>query len=272
MANTFSKCSASPTAACPLPVPQSQASSRAGATEARKVNNSAGYAGRDPRAFGWIPELAEALGAAVIDLNDRLNISTTHPLNLTVTDVRQFTYCPRIPYYRYTLPLERPVTAKMDLGKEEHESTSAKEARRTLKAYGIKEGERRFGVSLYSESLGLRGKIDMVILTPREVIPVEYKMAAGVGLHHKYQLAAYAMLVEHALGGTVNRAFAYLTPAKEAREVPITPAMRAEVKKTLERLRASMRDERLPRPTPHRKRCVACEYRRFCGDVLTERS
>ncbi len=191
------------------------------------------------------------------------------PLELTVTDVRQHVYCPRIPYYSYVLPLERPVTAKMDLGKEEHETVSAREARRTLKAYGLKEGERRFGVSLYSEGLGLRGKIDMVILTRSEAIPVEYKMTASVGLHHKYQLAAYAMLVEHALGRSVNRAFAYLTPAKKAQEVPVTAAMRAHVKKTLAELRASIEDERLPRPTPHRKRCADCEYRRFCGDVLT---
>ena len=189
-------------------------------------------------------------------------------LDLTVTDIRQHVYCPRIPYYRYTLPLERPVTAKMDLGKEEHESTSAKEARRTLKAYGIKEGERRFGVDLYSKSLELRGKIDMVIFTPHEIIPVEYKMTAGVGLHHKYQLTAYAMLAEHTFGGTVSRAFAHLTPAKKAQEVPITPAMRAPVKKILGELRASIRAERLPKATPHRKRCTGCEYRRFCGDVL----
>ena len=190
-------------------------------------------------------------------------------LELTVTDIRQHVYCPRIPYYRYTLPLERPVTAKMDLGKEEHETTSAKEARRTLKAYGIKEGERRFGVDLYSESLGLRGKIDMVIFTPHEVIPVEYKMAAGIGLHHKYQLTAYAMLAEHTFGGTVTRAFVYLTPARKAREVPITAAMRGHVKKILVRLHDSIENERLPRPTPHRRRCTDCEYRRFCGDVLT---
>jgi CRISPR-associated exonuclease Cas4 len=190
------------------------------------------------------------------------------PLELTVTDIRQHVYCPRIPYYRYTLPLERPVTAKMDLGKEEHETTSAKEARRTLKAYGIKEGERRFGVDLYSASLGLRGKIDMVIFTPHEVIPVEYKMAAGIGLHHKYQLTAYAMLAEHTFGSTVTRAFVYLTPVKKAREVPITAAMRAHVKKVLAALHASIENERLPRPTPHRKRCTDCEYRRFCGDVL----
>ncbi len=190
------------------------------------------------------------------------------PLDLTVTDVRQHTYCPRIPYYQYTMPLERPTTAKMDLGKEEHETTSAKEARRTLKAYGIKEGERRFGVDLYSSHLGLRGKIDMMLLTSREPIPVEYKMAAGIGLHHKYQLTAYAMLAEHTLDRTVSRAFVYLTPVKKAVEVPITAAMREHVRGILGGLRASIVGERLPHPTPHRKRCTDCEYRRFCGDVL----
>jgi len=45
----------------------------------------AGYAGRDPRAFDWIPELAEALGAGVIDMGTRLNIRTTHRLNVTGT-------------------------------------------------------------------------------------------------------------------------------------------------------------------------------------------
>jgi acetolactate synthase-1/2/3 large subunit len=45
----------------------------------------AGYAGRDPRAFDWIPELAELLGAGVIDMGSRLNIRTTHRLNVTGT-------------------------------------------------------------------------------------------------------------------------------------------------------------------------------------------
>ncbi len=46
----------------------------------------AGFAGRDPRAFTWVPELAELVGAALIDTDDRLNAPTTHPLNVTGTD------------------------------------------------------------------------------------------------------------------------------------------------------------------------------------------
>jgi acetolactate synthase-1/2/3 large subunit len=43
----------------------------------------AGYTGRDPRAMAWLAGLAEVLGAAVVDTNDRLNLATNHPLNLT---------------------------------------------------------------------------------------------------------------------------------------------------------------------------------------------
>jgi hypothetical protein len=40
------KNSASPSAACPLPVPESQARRRAGATLARYANSARGYEGR----------------------------------------------------------------------------------------------------------------------------------------------------------------------------------------------------------------------------------
>jgi benzoylformate decarboxylase/acetolactate synthase-1/2/3 large subunit len=41
-----------------------------------------GYAGRDPAAFEQIPELAELLGAAVMDTGHRLNMPTRHPLSV----------------------------------------------------------------------------------------------------------------------------------------------------------------------------------------------
>jgi acetolactate synthase I/II/III large subunit len=46
-----------------------------------------GYAGRDPAAFGHLVELAELLGAGVVDTNTRLNFPTRHDLNVTGSDV-----------------------------------------------------------------------------------------------------------------------------------------------------------------------------------------
>jgi benzoylformate decarboxylase/acetolactate synthase-1/2/3 large subunit len=61
------------------------AAARALAEAARPVI-VAGYAGRDPRAFDWLPALAELVAAAVVDGGDRLNIATGHDLNLTGSD------------------------------------------------------------------------------------------------------------------------------------------------------------------------------------------
>ena len=45
------------------------------------------YSGRNPESFAGLVKLAELTGAAVIDLNHRLNFPTNHPLNLTGSDI-----------------------------------------------------------------------------------------------------------------------------------------------------------------------------------------
>jgi benzoylformate decarboxylase/acetolactate synthase-1/2/3 large subunit len=54
--------------------------------DARRPVLVAAYAGRDRRAFDWIPELAELAGAGIVDLAWRLNAPTTHRLNVTGSD------------------------------------------------------------------------------------------------------------------------------------------------------------------------------------------
>ncbi len=51
---------------------------------ARKPVILAGYVGRNREAFGHLVTLAEATGAAVVDLNHRLNFPSRHPLNVTL--------------------------------------------------------------------------------------------------------------------------------------------------------------------------------------------
>ena len=85
---------------------------------------------------------------------------------LSVTDIRQFMYCPRIMYYTVGLSLPRPLTAKMESGTSSHGRVEDLERRRSFRAYGVsEEGARReFGVSFFSERLGLRGRIDMALV------------------------------------------------------------------------------------------------------------
>ena len=203
----------------------------------------------------------------------------------TVTDIKQMGYCPRIVYYAYCLPgLKVARTHTMALGSEANDAVELLEHRRSLRTYGLDEGTRRYDVWLESESLGLRGRLDMLIAHADELIPVDYKDSAlgddgptqgrartvkAKAVQHNWalQLTAYALLIEAERSCQVQRGFIYYIPARKAREVIFDDTIRGEVLAILNEMRTMVEMERQPGPTPHRERCAACEFRRFCNDV-----
>jgi CRISPR-associated exonuclease Cas4 len=187
-----------------------------------------------------------------------------------VTDLKQWVYCPRILFYAWCLPEVRPVTFKMEAGTEAGLGEEGREARRSLRAYGVAQGTRAFGVALSSVSWGLRGTVDMAIWPEggaAEIIPVDYKLSKVAGPHFKLQLAAYALLLEEAYGLPVRRGFLYFMPLRKAEAVPMNAGLRAKVQAALAAMRTVVATEQMPAPTPVLARCVACEFRRFCNDV-----
>ncbi len=189
---------------------------------------------------------------------------------LTVTDLKQYTYCPRVTYYERCLPDFRPRTHKMDEGKLAHEEEQKRAARRRLRGYGLERGERRFEVALTSARLRLRGKIDEVVVTPgppRAVYPVDYKLARQASPHYQLQLVAYALMLEEAWGLPVERGYIYLIPVRRVEPVAVTPALRAAVFETLKSIEAIVAFERMPSPPARRSRCASCEFRRACNDL-----
>lgn len=186
-----------------------------------------------------------------------------------VTDLKQWTYCPRVLYYHTCLPKVRPVTYKMKAGKEAGLAEEGREVRRSLKPYGLKEGRREFEVPLLSPTLGLRGKPDMVIWLDeaREVSPVDYKLSEVAGEHFKLQITAYGIMLEEVSGYTAKRGFLYSIPQRKAEEVKIDKRARDKIQTALMEMHRTLRYELMPEATPNRNKCLACEFRRFCNDV-----
>jgi CRISPR-associated exonuclease Cas4 len=194
-------------------------------------------------------------------------------LIFTVTDLKQYTYCPRIVFYTYCLPLLRPTTYKMEAGIAAHERAGKREQRRTLAAYGLEEGKRHFDVWVESPILGLRGRVDLVIEVvveeEREWIPVEYKHTRRrTGSHIRRQLAAYGMMLEEERGGVVRRGFVYSLVTRKVEEVAMTERLRGDVREMVAVMREMVEGEAMPAPPRSRRPCVNCEFRRFCNDVL----
>lgn len=204
------------------------------------------------------------------------DVETGDELIFTVTDLKQYTYCPRIVFYTYCLPLLRPTTYKMEAGIAAHEKAEKRERRRTLAAYGlgVEEGQRHFDVRVASEELGLRGRVDMAIEVEgeekkREWIPVDYKQTARrTGKHVRQQLAAYGMMLEETLGGAARRGFVYSLVTRKAEEVRLTERLRGEVREVASAMREMVKRETMPAPPRSRRPCVSCEFRRFCNDAV----
>jgi len=192
---------------------------------------------------------------------------------LRVVDLKQFEYCPRVVYYQYCLPGVRPTTYKMEAGIAAQDRVEQLEGRRSLRAYGIQDGTRHFNVSVQSATLQCTGQIDLLIETRDDdhhrYIPVDFKLSRKEpGRHFKLQLACYALMIEEERGVPVESAAIYLIPLKKSVLVPMTARLKNDAKRKLKEMRKMIIAQQMPEPTKQRAKCVNCEFRRFCNDVI----
>jgi CRISPR-associated exonuclease Cas4 len=137
-------------------------------------------------------------------------------------------------------------------------------------------GEERKGLRieralpLWSEALGLIGKADVVEFEPDGTpYPVEYKhgtrhKAADIAACDDVQLAAQALCLEEMTGRAVSEGALYYASSRRRRVVPITPALRAQVRETAAAVRAMLTRGKLPAPTLDVRRCKGCSLRERC--------
>lgn len=190
-------------------------------------------------------------------------------IELRVTDLKQFVYCPRIVFYQYVMPVEKKTTFKMEAGKRAEVAIDKLEERRSLRKYRLAEGTRHFHVWLRSEQLGLAGKLDLLLDSPEGLFPVDFKYTSGrPHTNHRFQLCGYALLVEEAYEREVRHGFIYLIPQEEVVVLDLTQAQKEETLGLLADMRDMIRTECMPDPTPVRERCAECEYRNYCGDIF----
>jgi CRISPR-associated exonuclease Cas4 len=191
-----------------------------------------------------------------------------------VIDLKQYIYCPRLVYYHHCLPAIRPITYKMEAGLAAQDEEELRAARRSLRLYGLSRGECQSNVYLESETLGLKGQVDLVITTDdnplaeAEVIPVDYKLSGRQpGTHFKLQLVAYGLLLQEHYGLPARRGFLYSIPNRRAVEVAFTPTLRTRLAQALVEMQEVVSKEFMPEPTKQRAKCEVCEFRRFCNDI-----
>lgn len=186
----------------------------------------------------------------------------------SVTDLKQYDYCPRILYYHRCLPDIRPTTTKMEVAIRRHEDEPKRALRRTMQFEGLEKAERRFDVPLMSVRLGLSGQVDELIWHEGSIIPVDYKLSRREQNHFKLQLAAYALLAEEQYQTTIRFGLLYLIQARKTIHVIFSSQLRRKVVESVSQMRLIAGAEYMPPPPESIRPCLECEFRRFCNDVL----
>jgi CRISPR-associated exonuclease Cas4 len=84
-------------------------------------------------------------------------------------------------------------------------------------------------------------------------------------MDHKYQLTAYALLIEENIGTTVKQGIVNYLPEKLTIQFDITPTMKTHVKRVLGHIKRIRQTETLPpiRAAPHK--CQGgCGHKQIC--------
>lgn len=195
---------------------------------------------------------------------------------ISVTDVKHYFYCPRILYFEHVLHAKPQLGSQQEESRKRHEEYVRKELRRMDAIYYSPDfvgATKMFFVPLCSPRLGLTGTVDLIIKTrDDEYVPVDYKnMASNRGrawIDHKYQLTAYALLIDEAFGVHVKRGFVNYIPEGRIIELKITLTMKTHVKRILSHIKRIIKREMLPPIRVAKQKCTGgCGYKQICQQL-----
>ena len=179
-----------------------------------------------------------------------MNKSSFRDELVQVSALNEYVYCPRRFYYqRYQDQIGTPYELVDGRSKHEHQANR-----------GGWITERYFR----SERLGIHGKIDLIedddVLTP-----VERKRAESGEYYpsDEVQLAGYCMLLEDAIGESVNLGYIYLYSTDTRHAIRISEKHRRTVREIISRIE-SMTVDSIPPLTDNPSKCEACSAREYC--------
>jgi len=176
---------------------------------------------------------------------------------IPVTLVKEYAWCPLIPWLIYNTGFEPPETPSMERGVEESKAMSLEEAaeRASLPQ------PRRFNVYVESRRLGVKGFIDVVAGSRRLVVAEVKAFRSKRWGHFRAQLMVYAALANSALGPVAE---AVLVMGGDVKRFPVTDRDLAEARRLIDETRRVLASPEPPRVTQPEAKCFYCRYRKMC--------
>lgn len=192
----------------------------------------------------------------------------TKQFNIPISMLRQYVFCPRIPYFFLIRQIAPSEKLWVKQGSSEHIRQILLSKRRSFEKYKIKESSLRFTVELKSSELGLHGICDAILENDEQAVIFEFKNTENIStnLGAKIQLAAYSLVYEHMTGKRINSCFILFGKKAKTFEVIIDKDLRETVFNILSEIHNTIEDTLLPLSSASENKCCQCEFFNFCAD------
>lgn len=187
--------------------------------------------------------------------------------SLTPSHIIEYLYCPRFTYFEYVLriPQHEEANYLVMRGRNLHDEKLEQNKEYLRKRLGVTEKL----LDQYLTNDLMRGRMDEVLtLHDNSMAPLDYKFAEykdRVYDTYQTQLYCYAWLIEENFGKPVNKGFLVYTRSRnKVIEVEISEENKAHVKKAAADIFDIIEQNKYPKATKYKARCVSCTYRNMC--------
>lgn len=184
---------------------------------------------------------------------------------LTATDLMNYLYDPRIIYFVHVLKIPQATTAKELKGREKYEEFKKKSKRNKI-IQELPHLPKIYNVYLTSEKYGFATKVDCIAINKDkgEAYPIQVKYSSKPHVLYrgqKFQIIMEVMLIEERLGYKVPFGFVKFLKSGDFVKVDISERLKTELLQIFSEIEDIIRLEKLPRPSPHKRKRVDSCYR-----------
>ena len=187
--------------------------------------------------------------------------------SIPASQLRQYAYCPRIPWYMEVLGLApaRPIWVQQ--GERHHLRQTMLNRRRRLSRYGLTSARLHEDVAMRLDDHGIHGICDGILETIDAVYPLEFKLSdRRPSKGHLLQLGAYALMAERHFTKQCPRGFILYGDRGHTLPVFIDGKLRKWVENGIRGLRRCLESGSVPSSAATPAQCGQCEFLNFCND------
>ena len=187
--------------------------------------------------------------------------------SLPISLIRQYLFCPRIPYYQELMQLNPNRPIWVNQGNEYHEKQQRLFKDRTLKRFGLNQAQMHFKQELLSEKLGIHGIADCILTSSDKIYPVEFKLYGNKPSKSQiYQTIAYGLVAAESQQKQFDTAFILFEKKGKTHKITVTHQQKQKVIKTIKQIKHMLKSGNKPDSSASQQQCTQCEYINYCND------